>query len=185
MNPWLTCKSNCKNWIKFSRVVAVSGCDNLPMSLSSGCAGGLVAPKLITDATNPPAIPDDKEVGRPSHPDAAVYPIKCHWVLSPRKIQDWYPRTDTDTKKCKAALDFFTPCVKHLWLKITNCKYFKNTANLNCKNSKCRRYIPFFNLVQASISCIITNTALNYQRLTPVILYYFNTICKFMGSHIM
>jgi hypothetical protein len=50
--------------MKFFRAAAASGCEDL--------AGGLVAPKLITGATNPPALPDDGEVGRPSHPDAAV-----------------------------------------------------------------------------------------------------------------
>ena len=30
-----------------------------------------------------------RKVGKPSHLDAAVCPTNFHWILSPRKLQDW------------------------------------------------------------------------------------------------
>ena len=55
----------------------------------SGCAGGLVAPKLVISfaATKPPAQPEDgdvissRNVGKPLHTDVAVRPRKFYWFL--------------------------------------------------------------------------------------------------------
>ena len=92
---------------------AASGCEGFPTfrdltpSPSSGCACGLAAPLLVTrcptlpfghlvfsfGAKKPPADPEDgngvrsRNVGKPSHPDAAVCLRIFHWILSPRMPQ--------------------------------------------------------------------------------------------------
>ena len=80
----------------FLRQTAAPRCEVFPQfrgltpSPSSGCACGLVDPKLLTE--------DEDEVspqnfGKPSHLDAAVCPRKFLWILSPRKLQDLYEST--------------------------------------------------------------------------------------------
>jgi len=75
---------------------AASRCEVFPAfrvptpSPSSECAGGLVAPELTTrcvGVTKPPAHPEDwngvisRNVRKPPRLDAAVCPIKFHWLL--------------------------------------------------------------------------------------------------------
>jgi hypothetical protein len=59
------------------------GCKGFPTfreltpSPSLGCAGDLVAPKLITVKNGD--VVSSRNVGKPSHPDMAVCPRKFHW----------------------------------------------------------------------------------------------------------
>ena len=77
--------------MNFSGLTFLSRCEGVPAfreptpSPSVGCIGGLVAPKPISfGATKPPALSEDgdgvgtRNVGKPSHLDAAVCQRKFH-----------------------------------------------------------------------------------------------------------
>jgi hypothetical protein len=57
-------------------------------SLSSGCAGGLVAPKLMTSSSTLHCVHKARGGTRPSHFDAAVCSRKFNWSQSLRRLQD-------------------------------------------------------------------------------------------------
>jgi hypothetical protein len=81
--------------------------------------------KWITNkqtATKPPAYTEDgngfssRNVGKPSHPDAAVCPIKFQWILSPREFQNVNTIDITENKQ-KTSIQIFPNTSKHRrWL---------------------------------------------------------------------